>query len=146
MARAIKIFWENDFSNVQANALQRVKARIDQENQNYLLNVNEEDYLAHIVSEFRIEPLSIDFGGVEASFSEKMIQAERFPQTFHVFAGKSYPRQVVRYHIPFSGDPRLLQCVPSPRVMNTFQVEVESDAICFVSLRQACVTRGSLRC
>jgi hypothetical protein len=131
MARAIKIFWENDFSNVQANALQRVKARIDQENQNYLLNVNEEDYLAHIASEFRIEPLSIDFGGVEASFSEKMIPAERFPPTFHVFAGRSYPKQVVSYHIPFSGDPRLLQCAPSPRVMNTFQVEVESDTVCF---------------
>src|SRR6476659_9078047 len=102
MARTINIFWERDFDDVQANALGQLKARIEKENQNYLLNVNEEDYLAHVISEFRISPLEIDFGNVEVSFFEKLVPAERFPATFNVYAGKSYPKQVVRYHIPFS--------------------------------------------
>jgi hypothetical protein len=82
MARTIKIFWERDFDEVQAGVLHQLKARIDGENQTYLLNVNEADYIAHLVSEYRIEPLVIDFDGVHVSFSEKMIPAERFPSTF----------------------------------------------------------------
>ena len=131
MARTIRIFWERDFDEVQAGLVQQAKVRIAGENQNYLLNVNDADYVSHLVSESRIEPLVIDFDGVHVSFSEKMISADRFPSTFNVYSGKSYAKQVVRYHLPFSGAAYLLQCVPNPRVMNTIDVEIEDGDICF---------------
>lgn len=123
MARTSRIFWDRHLDQVLANAVQQVKTRIDKEDPNYLLNVNEADYIAHLVGEFHVAPLVIDFERVEVSFSEKMIPAERFPPTFSVFAGKAYAKQVVRYHIPFSGDAMLLQCVPNPRVVNTITVD-----------------------
>jgi hypothetical protein len=131
VARTFRIFWDRNFDDVQTSLIQGIKARIDNEDQNYLLNVNEADYTAHVVSEFHIAPLVIDFDSVYASFEEKLISADRFPPTFHVFEGKSYPKQVVRFHLPFSGSASLLQCIPSPRVMNTIAVHIEDDAICF---------------
>jgi len=70
----IKLFWERDSDGVQAAAPQRLRTRIEGENQNYLLNVNEKDYIDHLVSEVQIEPLVIDFDGVHVSFAEKQIQ------------------------------------------------------------------------
>src|SRR5687767_8043325 len=122
MSRTIQLFFERDFDEVQATILARMRAHINGEDQNYLLNVNVADYAAHVASRFLIDPLIVDFDGMEVSFSEQMIPAQRFPSGFNVFTGKSYPKQVVRYHIPFSGDANLLTYIPNPRVMNTISV------------------------
>ena len=127
----IRIFWERDLDDVLSNVLTRVRERINGESHTYLLNVNENDYIAHVTAEFQIDPLTLDFEGIHASFLERMIPAERFPPLFNVYAGKSYPKQVVRYHIPFSGDPNLLNCIPNPRVMNTLPVEIANGNVCF---------------
>ena len=131
MNHLFDIFTERDFETLARALLEKLKARIYAENKNYLLNVNPTGYLDHIVSEFEIPPLGLGFDNVTVSSSEQMIRAEAFPPTFHVFAGKSYPRQVVKYHLPFSGDEQLLRCVPNPRVLSSYPVCVERGEVCF---------------
>ena len=60
-----------------------------------------------------------------------MIRAERFPKTFHVRKGKKYKKLVVTFHIPFSGDKKLLRCTPSTRSMRYPQVTQEEGAVSF---------------
>lgn len=61
-----------------------------------------------------------------------MIPPERHPgHLFFAEAGKSYPRQIIRYHIPFEGDPGLLRLVPNPRVMWSIEVELNGNEIAF---------------
>jgi hypothetical protein len=76
--------------------------------------VNPTDYVNHLVSSFSIDPLILHFDHVEASSREEMIPAEYFPFGHNVYEGKSYPKPVITYHIPVSGDSELLQCIPNP--------------------------------
>lgn len=48
-----------------------------------------------------------------------------------MYAGKRYKKDVIRYHIPFSGEADLLTCVPSTRILWTTEVIVEDSCVCF---------------
>jgi hypothetical protein len=131
MAQQIHIFAEREFDGVSRSLMERLKARIHGEEKNYLLNVNRTEYLDHIASEFQIAPLGLDFDRITVSSSEKMIPAAHFPPTFNVYAGKSYSKPIIRYHLPFSGDAELLRCIPNPRAMNSHPVSVEHGELSF---------------
>ena len=115
-----------------------IRSRIEQEPENYILNVNETEYVNYLVSEFTIDMLSIDFESVSVTSYEKKIPAELFPHSFHVFPGKSYPKQAVVYHLPFTGNADLLQCAPSQRLLWTTELFREEPCVCFevVSFRE----------
>ena len=131
MSPTFHIFAERDFDNVSRVLFEKLKERIYSEDKNYVLNVNRTEYLDHIVSEFEISPLGLEFDSMSLSTSEQLIPAEHFPSDFNVFEGESYPKQVVKYHIPFSGDEQLLRCVPNPRIRNSHPVSVEGGEVCF---------------
>lgn len=131
MSYTFRIFAEHDFADVSRGLHEKLQATINSEDKNYLLNVNRTEYLSHIVSEFEISPLGLDFDNVSVSTSEQSIPAERFPFDFGVFEGESYPKQVVKYHIPFSGEEQLLRCIPNPRVLNSYPVTIEGGEVCF---------------
>ena len=105
--------------------------QIRNERTEYILNVNEAEYLEHLTSKYSIDPLILHFDKVEASSREEMIPAEHFPGNFHVHEGKSYSKPVIKYHLPATGDLELLKCLPSPRVMMSYSVSLENDAVCF---------------
>jgi hypothetical protein len=126
-----KIFAEIDFDSYSCARLESLKKIIQSEKDDYLLNVNEAEYVEHLVSRFAIEPLVFDFENIEASSREEMIEAERFPFSFNVYEGKSYPKPVITYHAPVSGDLNLLNIIPNPRVLETRDVWLEGGAICF---------------
>jgi hypothetical protein len=125
------VFMEVDFDSYSRSRLESLKQTIHGEREDYLVNVNENEYVEHLLSLYCVEPLKLDFDNIEGSSREEMIPAERFPHNFAVFEGESYPKQVITYHVPVSGDLNLLRCIPNPRVLNTYKVSLEGDAICF---------------
>ena len=86
---------------------------IESEKDDFLLNINESDYVKYRVEDALIDPLEIHEDQIYASSSEQMIPAERFPGNYNVYSGKSYKEDVIKFHIPFSGDADLLKCQPS---------------------------------
>ena len=78
-----------------------------------------------------IDNLEIHVDGIYASSSEQMIPAERFPRDFHVYSGKSYKKDVIKFHVPISGNVQLLHCMPSSRILWTMDIEVNHDEFCF---------------
>jgi hypothetical protein len=63
---------------------------------------------------------------------EERIPAERFPNVgFDLKRGGSAIKQVIRYHIPLSGNEELLRYAPSSGLMWSTDVFVNGDSLCF---------------
>lgn len=104
---------------------------IEHEDDNYLLNVNDNDYVQHQLSLAYVDTLEIHEDKIYASESEKMIPAEQFPSLFYVCEGKSYKKQVIKFHIPFSGISDLVICKPNCWIVWSIPVERNNQEFCF---------------
>lgn len=131
MAQTFRIFAEREFGELCAALRAKMKEKIYSEEPNYILNVNQTEYVSHLALEFVLDPLELHFEDMNVSSYERNIPAERFPPTFSVYPGESYPRQVICYHIPFSGDQSLLRCAPSPRILHSQTVALQNGDVSF---------------
>lgn len=129
--RRSRIFGERELRDFLEASKANIAHSIESEKDDYILNVNEDDYIAHKVSEAMVDNLEIHVDGIYASSSEQMIPAERFPRDFHVYSGKSYKKDVIKFHVPISGNIQLLHCMPSSRILWTIDIEVNNDEFCF---------------
>ncbi|GJM17483.1 MAG: hypothetical protein DHS20C13_28100 [Thermodesulfobacteriota bacterium] len=127
-----RIFSERELRDYLEQKKSSITDYIDSESDDYLLNVNEKDYIQHKSSEAYVEPLEIHQDKIYASSSEQMIPAEYFPsQLFNVQPGKSYKKDVIKFHVPFTGNAELLGCIPCSRLMWTMDVELSNQEFCF---------------
>src|SRR3990167_2479284 len=85
----------------------------------------------YLESSYSVDTLIIHFDQVSVTSREELIAAEHFPNSFYVERGMSYLKQVITYNLPFSGNPELLRCIPSTRILWTCEVYVEDRCICF---------------
>ncbi|RZP37220.1 MAG: hypothetical protein EVA22_02150 [Alteromonas sp.] len=129
--RRSRVFGERELRDFLEASKSNAAHSIESENDNYILNVNEDDYIAHKVSEATVENLEIHVDDIYASSSEQMIPAEYFPSGFHVYSGRSYKKDVIKFHVPISGNIQLLHCMPSSRILWTMDIEVSRDEFCF---------------
>lgn len=125
------IFAERGLRDYLEQQKRSVIQTIENESDDYLLNVNERDYIQHKSAQAYVEPLEIHEDQIYASSSEQMIPAEYFPNTFNVYAEKSYKKDVIKFHVPFSGNADLLTCVPSSRIRWTMDIELSNQEFCF---------------
>ena len=128
----MKIFAEIDADQVFHSQLHHAKAQIESFDEFFLSQVEDETHSLKILTQVRIEPLHFLFEDAYISTYERMIPAEHHSgHRFFVQPGKSYPMQVIKYHLPFEGDPGLLRFVPNPRIMWTIEVELNGNEIAF---------------
>ncbi|MGI9279262.1 MAG: hypothetical protein ACR2PX_06480 [Endozoicomonas sp.] len=126
-----QIFAEKELRSFLDSKKRQVLQTIESENDDYLLNVNENDYVSFKVSEATMDELEIHIDKIYASSSEQMIPAEYFPNSFFVQRGTSYKKDVIKFHIPFSGEKELLKCIPSSRILWSMDVEINGNEFCF---------------
>jgi hypothetical protein len=134
MKNEFSIFAEHDLYSELAAMIDELKRKISGETPEYLLNVNDERYLDYLENDFKIDPLLLHFYKLTVSDREERILAERFPNRgfdFNVERGRSYPKHVVTYHLPFSGEAKLLRSTPSNRLLWTTNVYIEGGCVCF---------------
>jgi len=128
----MEIFAESRLSDLLDRKKEELVAKVGGEADNWLLNVNEEEYIAHLVDIYSITPLDFDWDKITISESEKMIPAEHFPaHRFNVFPGKRYPKQVITFHVPYTGEPALLRMQPSRFQVWTYDVDAGQSSISF---------------
>jgi len=126
------IFSEHDLREYLEGRLGQLRQHIYGENPEYILNVNEGDYLGYLEVTYSIDPLVINFDGISVTSREALIPAESLPGfVFDVRRGGSYRKQVIRYHIPFAGDVELLNYKPSTFLLWTHEVTIEEGYVCF---------------
>ena len=128
------IFYKNSLDDY-FNYFQRAMIQeIEGNPQNYILNVNEQQFISYLIDKFTIDTLDILFDDKSISKHEKLIPASWFPGGgigFSVQPGKSYKKDIIRYHIPFSGNSALFDYRPNSHPLNTVDVLIIDDDICF---------------
>jgi hypothetical protein len=127
----MKIFAQAALRDFLEGYFYQLKEEIGKEDKNKLLNTNEEEYIDYLVSQYTVEPIILAWDNVHVSDREEMMDAERFPHEFFVSAGERYKKQVISYHIPFTGLPRLLTLAPSTRLMWTAEISISGNTISF---------------
>ncbi|RDI44059.1 hypothetical protein [Falsibacillus pallidus] len=127
----IKLFSEKDFFSFSREKEESIKQTIDRENDNYILNTNESDYIAHLLGVYQMNPVTLLTDQIYATEKEELISSDRFPNSFYVTTSKSYPRPVITFHIPYSGDRGFLKIRPSQYIMWSQSVPITENEILF---------------
>lgn len=126
----MNIFAEAELSSHLDALVENMRRAVRAEDRNQLLNVNEPDYIKYLLSRYQIEPLVLHQDQVYVTTREQMIRGERFPQDFYGAAATS-SKQVITYHLPFSGETRLLHLAPSSGLVWSMNVEMQNNEILF---------------
>lgn len=124
-------FSEHDGFSMFENQRSAVDQAIKRQGDDYILNVNREEYIQHLVAEFSIEPIEIHKDGLSVSTHEEMIPAEMHPRSYFMDRGGSYPRDVLVFHLPFTGEPQLLKVRASTYSMSAPLINLEQGCITF---------------
>ncbi|MBP6424398.1 MAG: hypothetical protein KA278_01610 [Flavobacterium sp.] len=130
-SRNNRIFTSGRISEVFSKTIIEIQRTVEHESENYILNVNENQYIDHLVQKYRLEPPIILFDDCYADSYEADIPAEWFPMTFHVREGEKYKRQIIQYFIPVSGQISLMNYSPASSITlggggGNFQIQGEA--------------------
>ena len=125
------LFSDAELSQYTGQRHEDMQSEIANAKDGYLLNVNETEYVEYLVGEYQIDPVVLDSDGLYVTTTELEIPAEQHPSSFHFRFKNSVPRQVITYHLPFSGNADLLRCRASTFLMWSLQVEIRHGCICF---------------
>jgi hypothetical protein len=132
MKDTVVLFAEVSFGERSRQLLASAKAKILSEDADYLLNVNEFEYIQHLVAAHTLDPIRFNTEAVTAETFEQQIAAEQFPQFgYWVTSGRTYAKQVFKFTVPFSGSVGLLRCNPSSFLHQAITAEVDDRAIHF---------------
>ncbi|WP_026810351.1 hypothetical protein [Arenibacter latericius] len=127
----IKLYREGSLKNVFGNSARTIESQINQKSEDYILNVSEVEFAEFLIQDHLIDFPELDFENVYVESYEKDIPAERFPGSFDVYSGKKYKRDVIVYHIPYTGDIYILanQGESSFSVSGSIEVGVTENSI-----------------
>ncbi len=124
-------YQRGDLSNYLHSLETQMNEAIRNETEDYILNVNEEEYIHFNINQYTQKTLEIDVENAYADQKEEMIKAEHFPRTFFVHSGKSYPRMVVYFYIPVKGNTELLNYTPSTRIFWTEEMKLQNNELVY---------------
>lgn len=127
----MKLYSEGDISEIFNRSYYQIKSSIFGKSDDYILNVNVTEFAEYLVQNHYIDFPILHIDNVYADSVEKDIPAEWFPTLFNVYAGKKYKRDVIVYHIPFTGDIRILRNRAASRfsLIGGAEVGVENESI-----------------
>lgn len=129
----VKAFAEYSMYDYLKSHDEKMESHIDNESDDYLLNVDERAYAEFLADEFSIAPMQINFDGIFVSHKKEMVSTNQFPSNgFFGDSSESYERQVITFHLPYSGNGwDLIRYRPDTYIMWTTEVFLEDNCICF---------------
>lgn len=116
---SFNIFFERPLRYYLEENDRKIRSRIEQEMEDYILNVNETEYVNYLINEFTIDTPHIDFENVCYTNQQRK------------FSDRDFPKQVIVYHLPCTGDINLLKYTPNTFDQWTIRVFIEDHSICF---------------
>ena len=114
--------YHNLQESVFEKRLYRLRHHIESQPDNYILNVNETEYLKFLVNEFRIDNLELDFENSHVRISD-----------FNTMSYQPPPNrgEKITYCIPYKGDGDLLYYYPDMQNNRDLEATVGSGCVCF---------------
>lgn len=128
----MKIFRKVALHNFLETCLNELNREVQSEDKNKLLNMNETRYIAYLVNRYQIDPLVFFWDKKYITECEEMISGALFPSSsVFIEKDKKYSKQIITYHIPYTGNKNLLNCSRSNFLGWSIEVEVEGSEISF---------------
>lgn len=126
----MKLYLEDRLDNLLSSRARELKSRIESESDNYILNVGEEQYIEFLKTEFIIEVPEIHTDQVYVDTYEKEIPGSRFPREFDIMnPSKTFKKDVIVYHIPYTGTIELLRFRPSSWTsMAGYEIQIDKSS------------------
>ena len=115
----MNIFFEHELHAYLQGQSRALRDEIESQRQDYLLNVNEVEFVRHLADKYAIDPLILHDDQATITTREDLVPTH----------GRPIRKQVIRYHIPFSGDRELLKCKPSAGLLWTQDVPVSGTEV-----------------
>src|SRR5688572_11711346 len=93
--------------------LNKISDEVSHQTDEHFLALDTNTYAQQLEQKYFFDIPIIEFDKAYAEVIERDIPASRFPPKFAVFEGKSYKREVIIYHLPYSGDIDILGFKPN---------------------------------
>lgn len=130
-AQKFTIFGEINIFRMFEYQINQMKDEIANKSENYILNVNENEFVSWLVEKYSFENLEIHFDKMFVTDYEKECRAEEFPKFIDIQPGHTYKKFVFTFHLPFIGKPEALKFDTTPFLYRKFDVYIENCCICF---------------
>ena len=121
----IKLFAERELSQWLRLRFDVAESQIGSARDDYILNVNEDEYIAHLTDTCFVDNLVLKFEDVTCEQYEADVQTQDYGRVV------SSKRNIIKYYIPYEGNPDLLGTTPSNRILWSIEVSVEEQCVCF---------------
>jgi hypothetical protein len=128
----MKLYTGNYFDAFADEYRSKITSEINSQSDSYILNVNVDDFSAHLVQKYTLDIPELHFEKVYVDTIEKDIPGSRFPRFDFMITdtNKMFRKQVIIYHIPYSGDVNLLQLRPNPFTLMSYEANFDNRQKC----------------
>ncbi len=127
----MKIFERGNLRTYFGAILDGISNMVHSEDRNWLLNVSEDEYIQFLVEKHRIDPLVLYWDGMTTSDKAVQFSHDQVPSGLPRQSRGNTERQVITYHIPFTGNRALLSMRPAVRLAWSIDVRVVSNEVEF---------------
>ncbi len=123
----MKFYSGKDFDEFARALSNEIVNEILSQSDTYILNVNVDDFANHLVQKYELDMPEIHFDNTTVDSVEREIPASMFPRfDFRFFdMNVKIRKQVIVYHIPYSGEINLLELTPNPCVLRGYECKVD---------------------
>ncbi|MFT4152348.1 hypothetical protein [Parafilimonas sp.] len=130
----MKLYTGNYFDSFSEEYRNKISGEINSQTDAYILNVNIDDYTAHLIQKYILDVPEFHFDKVYVDTVERDIPGSRFPQ--HEFmisdTSKMFRKEVIVYHIPYTGNIELLQLRPNPMTLMSYEANFDTRQKCIL--------------
>jgi hypothetical protein len=128
----MKLYTGNYFDGFSDEYRNKIANEINSQNDAYILNVNIDDYSAHLVQKYTLDIPEFHFDKVYVDTVERDIPGSRFPPFEFMISDTSrmFRKEVIIYHLPYTGDINLLQLRPNPFTMMSYEANFDTRQKC----------------
>ncbi len=127
--RGFRAFTEYDLDANLQNFITQLRKEIEADSS--ITTTDEEEYVRQKVVAKTLTGIEFDTSNIAVTQREEEIPSRYFPSGFMIDEGESYPKPIITFHIPFTGDEQFLHCKPSTMLMVSDEVDVESGHVIF---------------
>lgn len=107
--KGFRAFSELDVEGLFASQRKSITEKVHSKNDDYILNIDREEFTECLVSEHIINPLTFHEKNMSVKKREALVPAEQHPFEYDQTPGKSYKRDILDFFLPFEGDEMLLR-------------------------------------
>ncbi|WP_040506204.1 hypothetical protein [Leptospira wolbachii] len=130
----MKLYTEKKFDTYVSEYKEIITREVNSQTDSYILNVNIEEFTTYLLSKYLLDIPEILLEEVYADSIEKNVSGHDFPK--HDFMlidpGKTFRKEVIIFHIPYKGNVNLLQLVPNPYTLMSYEVNINIKEKCFL--------------